>query len=45
MYLWNVCHMPGTTIDPRNIFVNNTGEVHAPMKLTWERQTVKRTGD
>lgn len=34
--------MPGTIIDTGNTLVNNTGEVPAPMKLTWEKQTAKR---
>ena len=42
MYLRNVCHMPGTIRDPGNTLVNTTDEVYAPIKLTWERQTVNR---
>lgn len=29
-------------MDIGNTLVNNTGEVPAPMKLTWDRQTVNR---
>ena len=38
--------MPDTIRDPGNTLVNTTDEVYAPIKLTWERQTVnRRIGD